>query len=146
MGRIAWAALLCGCLAAVSGCATGGGARRQDDAVKEEIRDRVDAFLTAVMSKDYGTIRSIVLPGQAQGFNAQVFVEDRFRMRVGRFDLVAWDRLKIQVTPLRDGSGTLSTGLVTVRDLAANETKPLFVNLHWRKHAGQWYIEPFQQR
>ena len=143
MNKKAVVAVLCVCLAGVSGCLTASNTRRQVDPVREEIRDRADAFLSLVIRRDYRAIRPMILPRQAQGFNAGAFVEGRFRMKANHFDLVAWDRLAIQATPLKNRPGMLSSAPVSVRVLATNEIKTIYVNLHWRKQAGKWYINAF---
>ena len=146
MNKKAAVAVLCVCLAGVAGCVTASDNRRQADPVREEIRDRADAFLSLVMRRDYGAIRPMILPRQAQGLNARVFVEGRFRMKANHFDLVAWDRLAIQATPLKDAPGMLSSAPVSIRALATNKIKTIYINLHWQKQAGKWYINAFPNR
>lgn len=143
------AAGLCLCLAVLAGCVTTTGSAQRAGRLnpqKEEVRDLADRFITLAMTRSDDEIGQMVLPAQAKGFNAEVFVEGRFRMKRKNFQIIAWDKLAITVTPLKTGHGMLSTAVVTVRILPKNEIKPVYVNLHWRRHAGKWFIDAFPQQ
>ncbi len=133
-------------LLVLSGCVTTTDRTAPASRDVEKIRGGADAFLQCAMHGRYDDITDLVVRGQSEGFNGTLFVEDRFRMPVNRFEILGWDRLMIQVTPLKDGSGMLSTAVVTVRALATNEVKPLYVNLYWRKEGGAWRINPYAGR
>ncbi|MCD6405536.1 MAG: hypothetical protein J7M19_06890 [Planctomycetes bacterium] len=140
---------LCLCLVALSGCVTTTGSAQRPsrlDPQKQEVRDLADRFISLVMTSSRDEIGQMVLPAQAKGFSAKVFVEGRFRMKRRNFQIIAWDKLAINVTPLKTGSGMLSTAIVTVRMLPKNEIKPVYVNLHWRRHAGKWCIDAFPRQ
>ncbi|MHC4712181.1 MAG: hypothetical protein ACYTAN_02775 [Planctomycetota bacterium] len=133
-------------LFALSGCVTTTGRTAPASRDVKQIRGAADAFLQCAMHGRYDDISNLVVGEQSAGFNGEVFVANRFRMPVNRFEILGWDRLMIQVTSLKDGSGMLSTAVVTVRALATNEVKPLYVNLHWRKEGGAWRINPYPRQ
>jgi len=130
-----FAALAAGCKTADS--------RRGEHPAAAQVRDGVDRFLTLSMTGEYDKISELVIPDRASGFNGRVFVENRFRMPVNRFEILAWDRTLIKVIELREGPGLLSSVPVSVRYLATNEVKPVYVNLQWRRALGRWLIEPY---
>ena len=131
------------CAAALAGCVSTGGNVKPVDRDIEAIRDGVDAFLTSVGNQRYEALGAMIVRSQASGFNGEDFAADRFRMDAHRFQIIGWDRLMTKVTKTKDGSTMLSTAVVTVRDLVANEVKPVFVNLHWRREGAQWRILPY---
>ena len=125
-----------------AGCKTAD-SRRGEHPAAAPVRDGVDRFLTLSMTGEYGKISELVIPSRASGFNGRVFVENRFRMPVNRFEILAWDRTLIKVIELREGPGLLSSVPVSVRHLATNEVKPVYVNLQWQRALGRWLIEPY---
>ena len=133
---------------ALGGCATPdvskSGEPRPTQA-QGEIADLASSFLDLVATGNYEGIRAVILPSQAAGFDPKAFVEDRFRMRVDSFEILAWDRKVIRATPMKEGAGYLSSAVVNVRVLATNEAQPIFVNLRWLESRGKWYIVPFPQ-
>lgn len=130
-------------LAVIAGCATTSTRPKAVDRDVEAIRDGVDAFLTCVGQNRYDALTAMVVRSQATGFNGEDFAADRFRMDAYRFQIVGWDRLMTKVTRTKDGAAMLSTAVVTVRDLIANEVKPVFVNLYWRREGPEWRILPY---
>ena len=148
MYRTAFALALTAVISALGGCATTGSRTGgpRETATERAIRDQADAFLTSVMMRQYDQIAGLVASGQSKGFQGRAFVEDRFRMRANRFDVVMWDRMMIKITTLKRGPGMLSTVPVRVRILAENEVKPVFVNLYWRKESGKWRINAYPKR
>lgn len=138
--------VLCICLAAASGCANSGSSRSGEHPAAPAVRDGVDRFLRAAMTGEYEGIAELIVPSERRGFNPAVFIENRFRMPVGRFEIFAWDRTLIKVIDLKEGPGVLSTVPVSIRALADNKLKPVYVNLHWRKVGGRWLIKPYPQQ
>lgn len=148
MHKKALALALMAVISALGGCATTGSrtASHRETATERGIRDQADTFLTFVMMKRYDQIADLVASGQSKGFQGRAFVEDRFRMRANRFDVVMWDRMMIKITTLKRGPGMLSTVPVRVRVLAENEVKPVYVNLYWRKESGKWRINAYPNK
>ncbi len=131
-------------LALTAGCATTAHeAQPGEIRAAEPIRDGVDSFLTLAMAGEYARIAELVVPGQAAGFNGRVFVEDRFRMPPARFEIIAWDRNLIRVVERSEQPGALSSVPVLIRELATNETRTVFLNLHWQRAGGRWRLEPY---
>lgn len=137
---------LCVCLAAVSGCVSSGSRRADEHPATSAVRDGVDRFLSAGMTGNYEGISELIVPSERRGFSAAVFIENRFRMPIGRFEIFAWDRTLIKVVDLKEGPGVLSSVPVSIRALADNEVKSVYVNLHWRRVGGRWLIEPYPQQ
>lgn len=137
---------LCVCLAAASGCVSSGSRRADEHPATSAVRDGVDRFLSAGMTGNYEGISELIVPSERRGFSAAVFIENRFRMPIGRFEIFAWDRTLIKVVDLKEGPGVLSSVPVSIRALADNEVKSVYVNLHWRRVGGRWLIEPYPQQ
>lgn len=137
------ATILCFSLVCSSGCVQNGPRPKRADPVVDEIRNQVDRFLYMAGAGGYDGITAIVLARQAKGFRARDFIANRFRMKTSAFRIIGWDPLKVSVTTLKAGPGMLSSAPVTVRVLADNEVKVVFVNLHWQKHGGKWRINAF---
>jgi hypothetical protein len=131
---------------ATAGCkGTGGGRADEFGAMtaQDQIAARFGTFIDCVMSEDYDGIRPLVLASQATGFDPKAFVEDRFRMELGSFQVVVWDKRFIGVTRVRGKPYYLSTAAANARVYSTNEVKRVFVNLYWQKQGGEWYIVPF---
>lgn len=148
MHKTVFVLALLAAISAVGGCATTDSrtASHRETATERAIRDQEDAFLTFVMMRQYDRVADLVASGQAKGFQARAFIENRFRMKANRFDVVMWDRTMIKITTLKAGPGMLSTVPVRVRVLAENKIKPVFVNLYWRKESGKWRINAYPNR
>jgi hypothetical protein len=130
-----------------AGCATTD--NRQTTAVDpqiEAIRARASEFIALAAERNYAAMADFVVARDAAGFNGAVFVENRFRMKPNRFDVVAWDQSAIWVTAIKDGPGMLSTANVTVRMLTNDEVKRVYINLRWQKQGGQWRIDAYPQQ
>ena len=145
MKRALIACVLCLLLGFSAGCAATKPHRSEHPAL-EPIRDGVERFLMLAMTGAYDDLSSLVVPSERTGFNGRAFVENRLRMPINRFEILAWERTLIKVTDLKEGPGVLSSAAVTVRTLADGEMKAIYVNLHWRKSGASWLIEPYPRQ
>jgi len=130
-----------------AGCA-GTGQKRTGEAAtgaETEITDLVGQFIDFTMNEDYNGIKSLVAPAEAKDFDTRAFLEDRTRMKSGTYQILAWDKKFVAVTPVKGTQYELSSAVANVRILATNAVKPLYVNLYWQKQGGRWYIAPYPQ-
>lgn len=134
------------CAVFATGCKTTQG-RRGDDAeramVESAIAQEAGRFLDLARAQDYAGIAAMVTSSQAKGFDAREFVENRFRMPLGAFELLGRSEKRVAVTPVEGTRYHLSTGVAVVRLLSTNETTPYYVNLYWTKEQGNWKIVPY---
>jgi len=145
----------CACIAAIVGCAGQQGgvkpgtkaavAARLSQADHDAVVAGEDDFLKVVAASKYSLINDIVLPSQAKGFDAQAFVEDRFRMKAKEFVVAGWDMNTIGVTAAKAHGDALTSCVVTVRVYETNESRPVVINLTWRKEAGRWFLVPYPE-
>ncbi len=88
----------------------------------------------------------MVLPSQAKGLDTDALIERSFRMKRKYFRIVTWDASRIAVAGSPRSGKMLSTATVTVKLLPSNELKPVYLNLHWLKRGGRWYIDAFPKK
>jgi len=141
------ALLLTLCALALTGCQTGRSAKGSfgPATVRDEIAQEVGKFIDFAMSENYDGIKSLVSPSQAGGFDGKLFIQDRFRLRPGTFQIIVWDKNRIGVTRAKEENLYLSSAVAHVRILSTNEVKPVYVNLHWTEERGSWRLLPFPE-
>jgi len=145
MKRVLCVAAVVSCVGVMSCLQKGntGERRAVPPAVQEGVAERFGDFADAVMSEDYGAIAKMVVKGQAEGFDARAFLEDRMRMKIGSFQVVVWNKKVLAITPIQGRRRYLSQAVAHVRILATNEVRPVYVNLYWESEGGNWCIVPF---
>jgi hypothetical protein len=133
-----------------AGCAAGGPSRAGgapplpvDLDTAEAVKDGTDEFFKAAMTRDFAALNALVWPGQAKGFNAQAFIDDRFRMESSEYQIYVWDRARVKVAKVRATGDLLTSSVVAVRVMQTNEARPVYVNLYWRKDRGKWWLLPY---
>jgi hypothetical protein len=142
------AVMIAGCAAPAGGVkpgATPAAAARLSQADHDAVVAGEDEFLKVVAASKYNLIKSVVLPSQAAGFDAQAFVESRFRMKTSEFVVAGWDMNAIGVTAAKTKGDVLTSCVVGVRVYATNESRPVVINLIWRKDGGRWWLVPFPE-
>ena len=128
---------------AATGERTAGGSKRT--AAENEVAQRTGELIDFVMNEDYEAVRAMAHPAQAAGFDARQFVQDRFRLKLGTFQIVVVDKKSIGATETKDRKFMLSSTVAYVRIMATNEVLPVYVNLYWQKQGATWYIVPFPE-
>jgi hypothetical protein len=111
----------------------------------EAVTSGVNDFLKAAGTGDYPAISAMIVSSQSTGFDAKKFIEDRFRMKLGEFEIAVWDLSRVGITPVKGSPDVLSSIVVAARIMAVNEARPVVVNLRWQKESGKWRIVPFPE-
>ena len=136
------------CVAASIGCETTGSGRGDGfgpATVEDQIVSEFGRFVDLTMNDDYEGIKGLVASSQVQGFDAKAFIQDRFRMKPGSFQIMVWDKKHVGVAQVRGKKTYLSSGAAHVRVSPTGKVAPVVVNIHWVKERGGWKILPFPE-
>lgn len=139
--------------ALLGGCTAGGASSRANGTVApsvsggdaDAVRTGTDDFFKAAANHDAAAITAMVWPGQAKGFNAQSFIDDRFRMKASEYQIYVWDPVRTKIAKVRETGDLLTSTVVAVRVMQTNEARPVYVNLHWRRDRGKWWLLPYPE-
>ena len=144
-GKIAFLASL---VIMAAGCATTDGTKSGDNdqtPTERAVAARAGELVDLVMADDFEGIRAMVISGQRSSYSPEAFVMDRFRARMGSFQVVVADKKRIGATPVKDTRYVLSSMVVHARFMATNEVIPIVVNLYWQQQGGKWHIVPYPE-
>mgnify|MGYP001386765716 CR=1 FL=1 len=131
-----------------AGCATTDSTKNGDseqNPTEKAVAARAGEFVDVVMADDFEGIRPMVIGSQRNSYSPEAFVLDRFRARLGSFQVVVVDKKRIGAANVKDTRYVLSSMVVHARFMTTNDVLPIVVNLYWQQQGGTWYIVPYPE-